>query len=172
MSINTLMNGTTKAVTASITLACNGTFTDCGDAMKFAWAGNPSLRKPAGLKLTIAAAAECAKGPSRPLMSRSVAAVPGDYIIRMDSADVSLARGLAAKGAPSRAPAPTRRAPPCAPATPPGPPLTSTHPPGHRSPKRRSRSQWLAFDLTARASMERYIHSSMLHLQRRLQLFR
>ena len=99
VSINTLMNVTTKAVTASITLACNGTFTDCNDTMSFAWRGNTQLKKPAGLALTIAAAPGCATGDSRPLMSSTVSStLTGTYMIRMYYENVSLAQGLAARG--------------------------------------------------------------------------
>ena len=100
VSINTLMDDTTKAVTASITLACNGTFTDCGDTMDFAWAGNPGLKKPVGLDLTIAAAAECATGVSRPLMSSTLSNLTNNHIIRMWYENVSLARSLAARTKP------------------------------------------------------------------------
>ena len=99
VSVNTLMDNATKAVTASITLACNGTFTDCGDTMELTWAGYPNLKKPAGLTLTIAAAAACAKGASRPLMSSTVSStLTGTYMIRMYYENVSLAQGLAARG--------------------------------------------------------------------------
>ena len=99
VSINTLMNVTTKAVTASITLACNGTFTDCNDTMSFAWRGNTQLKKPAGLALTIAAAPGCATGDSRPLMSSTLSNLTNDYMIyMMQLINVRVARSLAARG--------------------------------------------------------------------------